>query len=168
MSYCANKFLPIPPYTRRAALEHRRGQDSKQNDMLKLLMDLQDSAKEARQEMNNNGEDEQFETDAKLSGVTKAAVIDEDTVTQSAVLFLIAGIDTTAHTLSIVAYYLAINPDVQEMARKEADSIADALEDGNITYDDVKKYSIGMLYIFSFLISEVKFACLLGWNTLTW
>lgn len=62
-------------------------------------------------------------------------------MTQSAVLFLIAGFDTTALSLSMVAYHLATNPEAQERARQEADDVAASLgEDGRISYDDVKRW----------------------------
>lgn len=35
------------------------------------------------------------------------------------ILFLIAGFDTTANTLSFTVYYLALYPDVQERLRQE-------------------------------------------------
>ncbi len=141
----SNYFSDLTRY----AMQHRREQaNNKHNDMLKLFVDLVDNADKAKTanghaakiEANNNvEEDEQFEADAKLSGITKEAVIDEETITQSAVLFLAAGFDTTAYTLSIVSYYLATNPEVQEKARQEVDDIAATLEDGKLTYDDVKK-----------------------------
>ncbi len=129
----------------RAAMAHRKEQDYHRNDMLKLLIDLQDNATvETRQTPKTNDvpgteEEFQFEKDARLSGVTRAAVIDEDTVTQSAVLFLFAGIDTTAHTLSMATYHLAMHPEIQDKAREEADNIAATLGNGTISYDDVKK-----------------------------
>ena len=63
-------------------------------------------------------------------------------MTQSAVLFLIAGFDTTSFTLSLVAYYLATCPEVQERARQEADDLAATLDGATVTYDDVKRYVI--------------------------
>ncbi len=122
-------------------MEHRRGLDHQQNDMLKVLIDLQDSTREDKDmsQMDIEEEDSQFEADAKLPGLTKAAVIDEETVTQSAVLFLVAGLDTISHTLSIISYHLAMNQEVQDRVREEVDGIAASLDKSKITYDDIKK-----------------------------
>ena len=51
-----------------------------------------------------------------VEGVSKLS--DEEIVSQS-VLFLLAGYETSSNTLSFTLYHLALNPDVQDMLRKE-------------------------------------------------
>ncbi len=130
------------------AMQHRREQGSEHNDMLGLFINLIDKAdkksratkESSRPEADNNGiNDEQFEEDARLNGVTKEAVVDEETITQSATLFLTVGNDTTSNALSIVTYYLAINPEVQERVRQEIDDIAATVQDGKVTYEEIKR-----------------------------
>jgi len=51
-------------------------------------------------------------------------------------LFLFAGFDTTANTLSLTAFYLAKNPSVQEKLKKE---IEDNCVDSSVSYEDLNK-----------------------------
>jgi len=57
-----------------------------------------------------------------VEGVSKLS--DEEIVAQ-AILFLLAGYETSSNTLSFTLYYLAVNPDVQDKLRKE---ITEAME----------------------------------------
>ena len=57
-----------------------------------------------------------------VEGVSKLS--DEEIVAQ-AILFLLAGYETSSNTLSFTLYHLAVNPDVQDKLRKE---IMEALE----------------------------------------
>ena len=52
-------------------------------------------------------------------GVSKMS--DEEIVAQS-VIFLLAGYETSSNTLSFIAYYLALNPDIQDKLRVEIKS----------------------------------------------
>lgn len=155
----------------RGVLDQRRRQGAgRQNDMLQLFIDLQEeSEKKGPAAANGGGGDDgttdEFEEEARLTGAVRRAFLSEDKVTQSAVLFLVAGFDTTATTLSLVSYWLAANPGAQEEARREADEIAAGLGDGqSITYDDIAKYGTNFFIFFSFLM----LCFLAGWSTLRW
>ena len=46
----------------------------------------------------------------------------EEEITAHAILFMLAGYETTANTLSYTSYLLALNPHVQEKLQEEIDS----------------------------------------------
>ena len=58
----------------------------------------------------------------------------------NAILFLLAGSETTATTLGWVSYFLALNPDVQERLIQELDTVLDK-HNGEITYEAVNEMS---------------------------
>jgi cytochrome P450 len=47
----------------------------------------------------------------------------EDEITGNAILFLLAGYDTTASTMTFMTYSLATNPKIQDRLIEEIDSI---------------------------------------------
>jgi len=60
----------------------------------------------------------------------------------TAVLFLMAGYETTANTLCFIAYCLATNPDLQEKVCNEVDQILDK----HVCEFIIKMFSIDFLY----------------------
>ena len=55
------------------------------------------------------------------TAVAKGIMSDKEVV-ENSFLFLFAGNETTSTSLSFVAYFLAINPDIQEKLQSEIDS----------------------------------------------
>lgn len=104
--------------------------------MLQLFSDLRNKAVDV-----DDGDLDSFEAEAKLSvKVDPTKMMDLDGVQQSAILFMLAGMDTTTSTLSLVTYFLATNPDVQGRAADEVDTVAAEMEDDNVlTYDSLSK-----------------------------
>ena len=49
--------------------------------------------------------------------------LDEQEVLASGLLFILAGFDTVANTLSMLCYCLACNPDCQTRAQEEVDRV---------------------------------------------
>lgn len=66
----------------------------------------------------------------------KEKITDRDTV-QHCFTFLVGGYDTTASTLTYVAFSLATNPDVQDKLIEEIDQYCP--DESNLTYSDMQK-----------------------------
>ena len=102
----------------------REGRQERRNDLVDLMMDSmkQDFVKDEKEE-----EQEQFERDMKLKVDNNKKALDEDTLVATAIVFMVAGYDTTATTLSFASYLLSKHPDEQQRLQDEIDqAFADA------------------------------------------
>ena len=92
----------------------REGKQERRNDMVDLMMDClkQDLTEEEDSQ-------EQYERDMKLHVEKKT--LDEDAIIATAMIFMIAGYDTTATTLSYLSYILSTHPEEQEKLQQEVD-----------------------------------------------
>ena len=117
-----------------ASLHNRKETKTRRNDLIDLMLDAIKS--EADQDL--DVDQEQFDQDAKLNHVAKKGDFDEMTIVATAMVFLVAGYDTTGTTLSYACYQLAQNPDVQDRLRAE---IEEVMGDSSrqVTYDDLSK-----------------------------
>ncbi|KAG8174241.1 hypothetical protein JTE90_025806 [Oedothorax gibbosus] len=112
------------------------------NDFLQLLMDtakeVEDDIKEEGADIASNYGGQEDINPHIFKSVTSKSLSRNELVAQC-VIFFIAGYDTTASTLSLASYFLALNPDVQEKVRTEVD---EALKesDGELTYVKSMKY----------------------------
>ena len=73
------------------------------------------------------------------SNSKKDIKFDELDIVASAILFMVAGSDTSANTLAFTCYQLAKNPEIQEKLRNEINS----MYEGNptkesLTYEDLQ------------------------------
>ncbi|KAG8176926.1 hypothetical protein JTE90_018709 [Oedothorax gibbosus] len=124
-------------------IQERKRTGQVRNDFLQLLMDtakeVEDDLKEEEPKggdiASNYGGLEDINPHI-FKSVTSKSLSRNELVAQC-VIFFIAGYDTTASTLSLASYFLALNPDVQEKVRAEVD---EALKesDGELTYEAVK------------------------------
>ncbi|XP_048758996.1 cytochrome P450 3A8-like [Ostrea edulis] len=110
------------------AIEMRDEGDKNRKDLLQLMLNAhKDTDKnEIEDEHSYEGDPQKW----KKRGLT------EDEVTGNSILFLLAGFDTTASTMTFMAYSLATNPEIQEKLIDEVDSI---LGKELPTYDNVLK-----------------------------
>ncbi|XP_056019949.1 cytochrome P450 3A6-like isoform X2 [Ostrea edulis] len=110
------------------AIEMRDEGDKKRNDLLQLMLNAhKDTDKnEIEDEHSYEGDPQKW----KKRGLT------EDEVTGNAILFLLAGYDTTASTMTFMSYCLATNPEIQKKLIDEIDSV---LGKELPTYDNVLK-----------------------------
>ncbi len=115
-----------------ASLKHRRESKTRRNDLVDLMMDAIKGDIEHEEE----GHEEQFEKDAKLDHVHKKGEFDELTIVATAIVFLVAGYDTTASTLAFVCYELSKDSDIQEKLRREVRQVS-ADPDKGFSYDDL-------------------------------
>ena len=76
--------------------------------------------------------------DAKLNHHSNKKTFDEIVVVATAIVFLVAGYDTTAATLAFALYQLAKNPEVQEKLRTEIQEVTNGYLEKNLCYDDLQ------------------------------
>ena len=82
-------------------------------------------------------------------------LIDEDIVVATAMIFLVAGYDTTGLTLSYAAYHLAKNPGVQARLQADIDAaVADS--DGDLPDYTVIQSGLPYLEVNKCVIREVS------------
>ena len=62
-------------------------------------------------------DEDQFELDAKLNHVAKKTKLNELDLVSTAVLFMVAGSDTSATLQAFACYQLAKHPDIQDRLR---------------------------------------------------
>ena len=70
-----------------------------------------------------------------VEGVSR---LTDDEIIAQCVVFLLAGYETSSNTLSFAAYYLAMNPDVQDKLRQEIEKAVESNPDVNL-YDLIQK-----------------------------
>lgn len=94
----------------------------------------------------------QYETESTKDNDTGFAAVDEssygksqkklpitdDLITGQALVFFIAGFETSATTMAFMSYLLAVNQDVQSKLQKEIDEVLEETN-GNITYNELLK-----------------------------
>ncbi|CAG2112196.1 unnamed protein product [Medioppia subpectinata] len=123
----------------RNLLNERKSSNKKHNDFFQLLMDVERSDGDVREDSDaneahhvNEGKDELEADAAALSNVIEKKLT-EDEILAQCFLFFIAGYETTATTLSYCTYELALNPDLQDRLYEECKEAFN--EKGEISYD---------------------------------
>ncbi|CAG2169564.1 unnamed protein product [Oppiella nova] len=118
----------------------RQNQNQKYNDFLQLLIDVEKSNDITRDENDINESHHVNEGEEELAVERKALNINvvnkhltENEILAQAMIFLLAGYETTGTLLSFCTYELALNPHVQEILNKEVNSAIDS--NGEIDYD---------------------------------
>ena len=116
------------------SLKLRRESHQRRNDLVDLMLDAIKGDLDAA----DDKDEEQFEKDAKLKHTAKKGTFDEFEIVATAMVFLVAGYDTTGTTLANCCYDLSKNPDVQDRLRAEIEDVCDGDTDEEITYDQVQ------------------------------
>ncbi|XP_014286440.1 probable cytochrome P450 6a14 [Halyomorpha halys] len=89
-----------------SVLKYREENNIHRNDFIQLMMELR---KEEEKQLKD--------------GTISQIVMDDNTIISNAFVFLLAGYETTANTLSFGLYELSKNPDIQERVYKEVDNV---------------------------------------------
>jgi cytochrome P450 len=88
--------------------------------------------------------------DAADGDLDGAAVITEDELIGNTFIFLLAGHETTAHTLCFTFAMLALYPDEQERLHQQIKGIMAEL-DGMPTYEDMNKFTLSLAALYETL-----------------
>merc|ERR1711988_1150211 len=84
---------------------------------------------------------DQYEADMKLAHKTNVKNLDEMSFIGTAMVFLVAGYDTTGMTLSWICYELAKNPDLQRRLQDEVDAVYDSAGGKTPDYTDIQGFA---------------------------
>nr|WON00865.1 cytochrome P450 6a14 [Arma chinensis] len=98
-------------------VKYREENNFHRNDFIQLMMEVR---KEEEKQLKD--------------GTISKIVMDDNTITSNAFVFLLAGYETTATTLGYVLYELSENPEVQEKVYKEVNNVLKK-HNGEITWE---------------------------------
>ena len=142
------------------AIKARRESGERRNDMIDLMLDC---IKEGEKVDENENEDtsSQYDKDMMFEHVQKHGKITEDEIVATALVFLVAGYDTTGMTLSFLAYQMSKNPEIQERLQQEIDQ---AFEDHNGAMPDYATIQ-GLPYIDMVIHETLRLHAPVGLNT---
>lgn len=112
------------------AMSERKDANSDNMDFLQLMINAEAEDEVKKQ---TNGEVRSSTED----GWNKSKGLTHDEVLAQGIVFFLAGYETTANTLALFGYQLAVNPDVQERLIKEIDDVMK--DEKHVTYDLVQK-----------------------------
>merc|ERR1712181_71272 len=97
-------------------IQQRKATKERKGDLIDLMLDAMEGLKEEEEEEN----EDQYEADMKMTHKANGKDIDEMGFIGTAMVFLVAGYDTTGMTLSWICYELAKNPDLQRRWRENS------------------------------------------------
>jgi len=124
-----NIFKPTPTrYFRNVilnTLKARKASGEKRNDLVDMMLECLKEIKEPS-EKNSKDDKSEHDDDQKLVHQRNSSVISEDEIVATALVFLVAGYDTTGMTLSYWAYAMSKHPEIQEKLQAEVDEAFEA------------------------------------------
>ena len=123
----------IKAVTQKVIEERKAAGSSESSDLLQLMIDAHHDAEQHRDEAGNDHQEADEESEQRTDDAWKRPLT-EDEILANSILFLLAGYDTTASTLTWLAYCLATNMEVQEKLIAEIDQ---TLGDEKPKHDDV-------------------------------
>ncbi|KAI9249256.1 cytochrome P450 [Phascolomyces articulosus] len=140
-------IYPKLDYIYRAISKGRRERYNAAFELTKLLDNLADEKRKSLMEKRSTASDNRRQSDKDLlTLMLEAEMAGEGTwskkeLRHNMALFFLAGHDTTSHALAHCLYELAVNPDIQEKARKEAMNVLGTeLIDVSPTLEDCKNF----------------------------
>ena len=93
-----------------------------------------DAMKHINTDTTDDHKNDQFERDADLGKVKITKEVDELTIVSTAMVFLIAGYDTTGSTMAMAAYELAMNPEIQDRLMEEIEEEVEKADGADLDY----------------------------------
>lgn len=120
-------------------IDERRSGKTKRNDFIQMMVDHSETDYET---------EEGQEIEKPLENLKKTLTDGE--ILASAILFILAGTDTTANALTWLSYNLAMNPEIQDKLIEEVDSVLEKHK-GIVSYESVNE-----MHYLSDCISETQ------------
>ena len=135
----------------------------RRKDTIDLMLDcIKEGEREGGGGENENDDHlDQIESDMRLQHVRRHAKISEEEIIATAMVFLVAGYDTTGMTLAFLAYQMSINPELQERLHQEVDQ---AYEDNHGEMPDYQTIQ-SLPYIDMLIHETLRFHSPVGFNT---
>ena len=118
-------------------IRERKASEVRKNDLIDLMLDAMDGEKEEELEQ---GVD-QYDRDMKLTHKANGRSLDEISFIGTAMVFLVAGYDTTGMTLSWICYELAKNEDLQRRLQEQVDEVYEAAEGRTLDYHVIQGFT---------------------------
>ena len=118
-------------------IQERKASKERKNDLIDLMLDAMEGVKEEEQEE----KEDQYEKDMKLTHKANGKNLDEMSFIGTAMVFLVAGYDTTGMTLSWICYELAKNQDLQRRLQEEVDAAYEAAGGKTPDYNDIQGFT---------------------------
>merc|ERR1719397_2472255 len=118
-------------------IQQRKASKERKGDLIDLMLDAMEGLKEE-----DEGENEdQYEADMKMTHKANGKDIDEMGFIGTAMVFLVAGYDTTGMTLSWICYELAKNRDLQRRLQEEVDAVYEAAGGKTPDYNEIQGFT---------------------------
>merc|ERR1712172_383676 len=118
-------------------IQQRKVSKERKGDLIDLMLDAMEGLKEEEEGEN----EDQYEADMKMTHKANGKDIDEMGFIGTAMVFLVAGYDTTGMTLSWICYELAKNPDLQRQLQEEVDAAYEAAGGKTPDYNDIQAFT---------------------------
>jgi len=121
----------------RKTIQQRKASKERKDDLIDMMLDAMEGFKEEDQDEN----EDQYEADMKLIHKANGKDLDEMSLIGTAMVFLVAGYDTTGMTLSWICYELAKNPDLQRRLQEEVDAAYEAAGGKTPDYNEIQGFT---------------------------
>ena len=119
------------------AINSRKGNSQKRNDMVDLLMDALQNEDIVDEEVKRQIEEElEVAKPMKVSAIPKDKV--EVMLISNLIMLFFAGMDTSSALLAVLMYCLAKNPEVQDKLSEEINGALAKSEDGEMDYNTIQ------------------------------
>ena len=118
-------------------IKQRKASKERKDDLIDLMLDAMEGLKEEDEEEN----EDQYEADMKMTHKANGKNIDEMGFIGTAMVFLVAGYDTTGMTLSWICYELAKNRDLQRRLQEEVDTAYEAAGGKTPDYNEIQGFT---------------------------
>ena len=133
-------------------LKQRKTSKNKRNDLVDMMLDAING--KITNDKDDQDDKSQFDKDSEIVFKAKDGQMDDVSIAATAMVFMIAGYDTTGSALSFACYQLSKNPEVQEKLRREIDDVmGDGEDDKDLTYSDIQN----MEYLEAVICETLRF-----------
>nr|QUF59373.1 cytochrome p450 CYP3044B6 [Brachionus angularis] len=116
-------------------IERRKKKLEKRDDFIQIMVEHEENLEQSQNEKTCQDKNQ---PDSKISHHKNKLTIDE--ILSQAILFMSAGYETSALTLNLVSYNLAMYPNIQDKLCEEVDKVLEN-NNGEINYDTVHEMS---------------------------